>query len=309
MPAQRSTNTFSPDAAGVLPTIAQARRILVSSLDTTMGKTTFCRALTTVLRRRGITACCFKPMGGTLLFGYLSDVLHESIERGLIYGHDSLLHSQTIDGAVPPELLAPCYVLNGPDFELTGIRHSGDSIYAVRGTVWEDGEAVTTLGLDDVAMRRAGLDRWLSKLQGAGHRTLPINGGTLPEFRRLAQRSVESVYAELERRFDVIIVESYDDVAVPWIGATDFDPVIVLGRGVAGVYPGPAFMDVFGSLNSTQRRDPAATPLPFADLFPTVTSGEVVAELTPARREQVAQCSTAELEPEFERVAIGLLEG
>jgi predicted P-loop ATPase/GTPase len=294
------------------------KHVLVTSLATGCGKTTFCAALTRILRAAGAKACAYKPMSEFSLFVDGTDLA--CVREGRLYGDDAAIHAETAGNVVPEELLGPCQRVMGPSYEFKNtLEHTGVSLYAERVTIW-DGEPRSTLLVNTAAFDRAGLGGLAERLmRSAYEEKITITGNGLDDLAphlRTAQRAVQTISDKLRSMFEIVITESFGFSGLPWSEETHIDVAVVLGLGVAMSFDGAAYLDA--------ARAAAEQPIsgdeliwlrliakyhPRRSLFTLIPTARVVRGLTPLRREVVPPYPSGEVPARMEELALRLISG
>ena len=288
--------------------------LLVVSISTSVGKTTFCNALVRLLRSRGVSACGFKPFGEFWLYED-ADAVFDCLSEGRLFGHDARVHVEAADGEVQEELVAPCYRLMGPSFVLNGLEHSGVSLYGARATVW-DGEPQHHYAIVPAQLEVAGLGRFLDGLRSGGASLEEVESfQNLGAFAEIAESAVSSAYGLLAQRYDRLVIESNGFSGLPWSGLVDLDWVFALGTGVAALYEGseylraaqPHLADRPRYLTRHGVREVADHPL--YRLFRLVETRKISGLLEPRRTVSILPCRQGELLAQFTAAAEELTAG
>jgi len=227
-------------------------RILVVGLrPVDSGKTTLASSLVSALRRQGVDAVGFKPIGSTEVWLH-PEALRWSGEHGIVVTPDALRLSSSSDNVEPLDVIEPVAALHAPPdpsrwswspsayeaaqadpnrtaalFRVTACQASQRaSIHALVGEVLERASPSIAGPLRDLA----------AKLSPP-----PLNVGWSSVESLLGPRALEAADTclhALSSRHEAVVVESFSDVAAPTPASLAVDAVIAVAPGVAAVVEG-----------------------------------------------------------------------
>ena len=220
-------------------------RVLVAGLlEHDSGKTWLSYALA---RLAGSTAAVYKPIGGFNAW-YSMRVLRESERLGLLLGNDALLYHR-LSGADPAVLNPVAYATVPPD-PLTAVRAPARYLASLASleaglAVWRlplqgCGSAVHAYSPEALDSAPPGLARLLRRLvarlsaaRASAREFLEVLG------RGLLDEALEECRERLEAGKKLLVVESYNNAAVPYRGLDlcSMDFYLVAAPGRALLYP------------------------------------------------------------------------
>ncbi len=234
--------------------------ILVVGLTTEhAGKTTLTRSIIRCLRENGIKPCAFKPKAANNLW-YDFDVVYESLSRGRLYGMDAKLLREESNTFLREEMINPVHRLwnenENPDYILDRIFVDNKTIIISKSLTKVN---KMMKGLFDLLYDRA--DQIIETTKG---------DSTINPF-KYYERGIKQSFTEISKNHDVVVVESYSDVALPW---EELQPDLVLGikPWEITVYDGERYRMAFDILHgkeiSTQRVTALLKPVKRTRILP-----------------------------------------
>ena len=201
--------------------------LVVGLRERDSGKTTIARLLISLLRERGISVCGFKPKAGNHLW-YNFEIVHEALGQGRMYGMDAKILREASATSLPEEIINPLHRLWVED-SLADVTLNGLPAFLLdRVTLNPEGEFLLTL--NEPAMQR--FSKQTSKIfQKLLDRAKQIIGVSSPEelgqvIEEYYDKAVWTVFEVLKRRYDMLVVESYCDIALPWNGLENVIAVV-----------------------------------------------------------------------------------
>jgi len=227
-------------------------RVLVVGLrPVDSGKTTLATSLVSILRRRGLDAVGFKPIGSTEVWLH-PEALRWSGEHGVVVTPDALKLSTASEAAEPLDIVEPVAALHAPP---------DPSRWDWNPSAYEAAQADPnrTAALLRVTMCRAGQRASLhaivngvlektpptiaSLLRGLSARLSPppLRVGWPAVAELLGPRALEaadSCLHTLSSRHEIVVIESFSDVAAPTPASLSADIVVAVAPGVAAVIEG-----------------------------------------------------------------------
>ncbi|MHC1581835.1 MAG: hypothetical protein ACXQT5_02285 [Candidatus Syntropharchaeia archaeon] len=178
------------------------------------GKTTLTRSILRCLKEMGIKPCAFKPKAANNLW-YDFDVVYESLSRGRLYGMDAKLLREESDTSIREEMINPVHRLwnegEQPDYILDRIFVDNKTIL-ISKSLMKINRMVE--GLFDLLYDKA--DQIIET----------TNKDTTTKLFKYYERGIKNSFTEISKNRDVVVVESYSDIALPW---EELKPDIVLG--------------------------------------------------------------------------------
>jgi len=201
------------------------RSILVVGLrEKDAGKTTLALALISHLKDAGFKVCGFKPKAGNN-FWYDYDVVCEALSQGRLYGKDAKLLTQASGVSLPEEVVNPIHRL-WIDESLQAGPNGLPGFLADRVTLPETGRGFF-LTLNMPMLRRyADCSGLLATLRNSARLVAEVQ--SLKELNRAVSefysQAVRAAYGQVSR-YEVLVVESYSDVAMPWEGLENLEAI------------------------------------------------------------------------------------
>ncbi|NOZ89537.1 MAG: hypothetical protein GXO15_06400 [Crenarchaeota archaeon] len=233
-----------------------ALKLLVAGLlEHDSGKTWLAAALASAASRRGLRGAAYKPVGGfNMWHSYWA--FRESLEERVLAGGDAWTYVRLL--GLSPDRVNPIALLLAPR---DPTRYPGPAMYAsemeslekslalARVSRCGDGERLhlffpqalekaPTLVADE--LRRAA--RLLGAAEGEPRRFLDWLSS------RDASKLLDECLSSLEAGSDLVVVESFNDAAVPYIGSISYDFVVVAAPGKALLYSGDRLAAVMNLL-------------------------------------------------------------
>ncbi len=228
-------------------------KILVVDLNKSSGKTTLLIGLTYLLKEEGIKTCPFKPLSVHNWFIDYSTTL-ENIKYGTIFCSDIIKLREVSECKQKYELLNPVDFLTTPLDPLWFIENNFSSMYYVYINDLLKNTVIirTTIPKSHSLYNIAIVNRWLLEKNMAIVDTQIIErilsrSDQVIEFLNLnelekivniyAYNSIKDSYQHLiESNYDIILIESFQDVAWPLTDNDDIDIIIGISPGVIVIY-------------------------------------------------------------------------
>ena len=212
------------------------------------GKTWLSVNLVKSLRRAGLRASIHKPVAGHSAW-YQMRAIERSMELGILVGSDVATYIDALGVAreeipvVNPVdlLLAPPdparYVVAGLRKYVEHAEEQMSQLVMARLSL-EDGSSRHLLVRENLARLTPSMRRLIEKLaERVGAEEATLEDVVLALRSRDTERALLRALDTLERRSDVVVVESFNDAVVPYIAiAPRLSMVIAVAPGWAGVY-------------------------------------------------------------------------
>ncbi|KAA0005914.1 MAG: hypothetical protein FE042_06590 [Thermoplasmata archaeon] len=178
------------------------------------GKTTLTRSILRCLREIGMRPCAFKPKAANNLW-YDFDVVYESLSKGRLYGLDAKLLREESHTPLREEVINPVHRL----------WNEGEQPEYILDRIFADGKTILILkNLTEINRMVKGLfDLLCAKADQIIETT---DEDLTTKLLRYYERGIKNSFTEISKNHDVVVVESYSDVALPW---EKLKPDIVFG--------------------------------------------------------------------------------
>jgi len=188
------------------------------------GKTMVALAVLQCLSDQGVVACGFKPKAGNnLWFDY--DVVYEALSQGRLYGKDAKLLRRYSSVDLAEEVVNPVHRLwvKEPTWQYA---HTLPYFLVDRATLSEDGSDFLVVVNKRALSEFRDCEELLLKLCGRAKEVIEVR--ELVELNSLAEtydKLISIAYNKVKRSCEVMVVESYSDVALPWDGLENLKAV------------------------------------------------------------------------------------
>lgn len=219
-------------------TVKKLMRFLIVGLkELEAGKTTIARALLLYLRKKGVTACGFKPKAGNTLW-YDYDVVYEALSQGRLYGKDSKLLRQASETDLPEELITPIHRLwaTPPHYlrqNLATLPH-----FIVDRVTLLNQKPKEIVVVNDALPFKHGRESLVAKLHKPENEVVHIR--TVKELNEIVNRyydkSIELAHNKIATEYNALVYESYADAALPWKDIRELDLVLAVHPGYIQAY-------------------------------------------------------------------------
>lgn len=217
--------------------------ILVAGLGEEVGKTVFAASLVEALRREGLDAAPFKPVGASDPWLH-PEILEETRRYAGLVTWDAHVLASTV--GLNPLLVNPVggYIVWVDPFRgdssVRGVLDSRIVLLRVTGCTGGSARSVHLLDEDSLSRAPASIRGLISEALEA------INPSPLSVSREGIERilgepaaeAADSCLKPLLSTAEAVVAESNSDVAVPTRSMAEPDLVVVVSRGVAAVYQG-----------------------------------------------------------------------
>ncbi len=217
--------------------------LIVGLKELDAGKTSLACAILDYFRVQRYSVCGFKPRAGNSIW-YDYDVVQEALSRGRLYGKDAKMLKLastpgSVCGALKEEFVNPFHRLwtEPPHIDpVTRIPY----FVIDRVTLWRKSEATNLVVVNDALPTEYRYDETLfTELCAGASRIFHVHDlNTLNKLTsEYYNRAAEQAFMLMRREYDLIVIESYSDVALPLPYSTlkDVDAVI-------GIKPGKIFV-------------------------------------------------------------------
>jgi len=218
--------------------------LIVGLKELDAGKTSLACAMLDYFRARGYSVCGFKPRAGNSIW-YDYDVVQEALSRGRLYGKDAKMLKLastpgSVSGALEEEFVNPFHRLwtEPPHIDpVTRIPY----FVIDRVTLWRKSEATNLVVVNDALPTEYRYDETLfTELCAGASRIFHVHDlNTLNKLTsEYYNRAAEQAFMLMRREYDLIVIESYSDVALPLPYSTlkDVDAVIGIKPGKISVF-------------------------------------------------------------------------
>ncbi|KXA95407.1 hypothetical protein AKJ36_00735 [candidate division MSBL1 archaeon SCGC-AAA259I07] len=218
------------------------KKILVNGLTESAGKTTAALALYSQLEEAGEVSL-FKPLAGNN-YWYDYPVVMEGVREGRLYGKDAKLFSER--SGIEEEVINPLHRLWAPVGIVGGRGRPGDDVVLLDRIC--DGEGTRllidsrTVVPDALSPLTNGVDR-VERYSDEEEHDEYINSLYPPAFRNSLSHF---------ERADVLIVESYSDVSLPYM-VEGMDLAVTVEPGAAHVSDGEKFEEANSMVRGVYR--------------------------------------------------------
>jgi len=225
--------------------------LIVGFKEELSGKTTIARAFLRYFLENGIDAIGFKPLSGNNIWRHYDHVC-ATLEEGRLYSNDAKLLKKELSGkidedkqTIKEELINPVHRLwNEPSLidPLTTIPN----FLIDRITLLEDHHQKTVL-LDNKTASFEYLDKekFLTNLKDNADNIYEIEN--IETFNTLIKyyydRAINSTYEKIKKDFDLVIIESYGDITLPWNSFKKLDLVVGVEPWNIYVYEPEKYLD------------------------------------------------------------------
>ncbi|MHC1585609.1 MAG: hypothetical protein ACXQS7_05065 [Candidatus Syntropharchaeia archaeon] len=212
--------------------------LVVGTRERDSGKTTIACGLLSYFREIGIRACGFKPRAGNSIW-YDFEIVHDSFTQGRCYGKDARLLRLHSEVDLPEEVINPVHRLWAeppsfvdhlqlPSFICDRVRSPrGEDIFIINKTL------PFPHGAEDL------LKRVKKRIHISGIQELNLI------ISRLYERSTRAAHEIVSKASEVVVYESYGDVALPWSGIKEVDLVLVAEPGYISAYDPKRYLSAF----------------------------------------------------------------
>ncbi len=240
--------------------------LVVGLLEQDSGKTVVATSIAKELKGRGFDVGVSKPIAGHSAW-YQFSTVEESRKRRMLIGEDALKLYEAAQAEDPLELVSPVDVLTAPpDPELlrwrTELYHFLISSIASVGVLarvskLHEGTAETMHMVVEESLERvsAPLRREIEELVDLLEpRPMKITSNQLEELLALkAERIADAAVAELSKKHEVLVIESFNDAAVPCSEALKSIAVVLVAPGRIAVYAGEKYAKACEALSGVKR--------------------------------------------------------
>jgi len=195
--------------------------MIVGFREEVSGKTTISCAFLRYFLENGINATGFKPLSGNNIWKHYDQVC-DTLEEGRLYSNDAKLLKRELDGKIDEpikeELINPVHRLwNEPALidPLTRIPN-----FLVDRITFLDDNHLKTILLNNKIASFESLDKekFLKNLKDSADDIYDIED--IETFNTLVRyyydKAIYSIYNKIRKDFDLVIIESYGDIALPW---------------------------------------------------------------------------------------------
>ncbi|HEC57068.1 MAG TPA: hypothetical protein ENI32_04185 [Candidatus Syntrophoarchaeum butanivorans] len=206
------------------------KKILIAGTrEKDAGKTTIACGLLSYLKEIGIGACGFKPRAGNSIW-YDFEIIYEAFSERRCYGKDARLLRLHSGVDLQEEIINPVHRLWAeppsfidhlqlPPFICDRVRTpEGEDVFIVNATL------PFAHGAEDL-LRRVDKKIYVSQM-----------GEFNQIISQLYDRATHAAHETISNVSDVIVYESYSDIALPWKGIKDLDLVLVVEPGHISTY-------------------------------------------------------------------------
>ncbi|PXF53992.1 MAG: hypothetical protein C4B56_00905 [Candidatus Methanophagaceae archaeon] len=217
--------------------------LIVGLKELDAGKTSLACAMLDYFRARGYSVCGFKPRAGNSIW-YDYDVVQEALSRGRLYGKDAKMLKLastpcSVSGALEEEFVNPFHRLWTEPPHIDPVTRIPYFIID-RVTLWRKSEATNLVVVNDALPTEYRYDEALfNDLCSGASRIFHVHDlNTLNKLTsEYYNRAAEQAFMLMCREYELIVIESYSDVALPLPYSTlkDVDAVI-------GIKPGKIFV-------------------------------------------------------------------
>lgn len=216
------------------------KNILISGLqEEDAGKTHLACAILSILREKGINAGGFKPKAGNSIW-YDFDLLQDTLKNNRLYGKDAILLKKYSDTDLDEEILSPVHRLWSknptfftqnkiPKFIVDRITLDDRNLIVINDTISLDSEIESLI--DNLKHKKVNSVEIISTLKE--HNTI---------VHKYYDDAILTNQKKMKDEFDVIVYESYCDIALPYEGIKDLDLVFVVEPGYIYVYDGEKYI-------------------------------------------------------------------
>lgn len=211
--------------------------ILVVGLRDNAGKTSIACATISLLREKGFKACGFKPRAGNSVW-YDYDIVSKALNQGRLYGKDASLLKTYSKTVLPEEVINPVHRLwaEAPAF----IEYSKLPTFIVDRITLPDKKLVV---INDALPFSYSVEELVRKLRNSNP---VVHVSDMKEYNMVIRENYDPAtrfaYEEVMKHCDIIVHESYSDVALPWKGIKRLNSVLVVEPGFVYVYDGEKYL-------------------------------------------------------------------
>ena len=179
------------------------------------GKTVVAQAVIEYLKEKGVNVCGFKPKAGNS-FWYDYDVVYESLLQGRLYGKDAKILKNSSKTDLPEEVINPIHRLwveNSTYIPINGLP----SFLVDRVTISEDGKFFIVINRLELE-KYPECEKFLENLCLNAEKIFEVSdvcrlNSIIKEY---YDKAVELAYKRIKQDYDIIVMESYSDIALPW---------------------------------------------------------------------------------------------
>jgi len=242
--------------------------LVVGLLGNDSGKTSVATSLVREARSKGVRALGVKPVGGHSAWGQY-DTLVRSLRYGMLVGEDAYRLWLASDKAEPIEAISPLDVLTVPpdpeharSFEeyLVLSENLADVAVMLRVTRLEEDRLTTSHYLAEENLERAvpSLKDSIRELAGLV-KAETVTGEELLGLVAGAAEHTDSILRRMLQKYELVVVESFNNAALPTPLCLEADWVVLVAPGRAYVYRGDRYSRAVESIVSI--RGPNITTL------------------------------------------------
>lgn len=237
-------------------------------LENDSGKTSVATSLVREARSRGIKALGVKPVGGHSAWGQY-DTLVRSLKYRMLVGEDAYRLWLASGRAEPLEAISPLDVLTAPPDpenvrsfeEYLGLSENIANVAVMLRVTRLKGDRFVTrhyLAEENLEKAVSPLKDDIRELAGLV-KAERITGEELLELAARASEHVDSILRRLLPKYELFVVESFNNAALPTPLCLEADWVVLVAPGRAYVYQGDKYSKAVESLVSI--RGPNITTL------------------------------------------------
>lgn len=270
--------------------------LVVGLLEQDSGKTVVATAIAKELKGRGFDVGVSKPIAGHSAW-YQFSTVEESRRKRMLIGEDALKLYEAAQVEDPLELVSPVDVLTAPpDPEL--LRWRTELYHSLIGNITSVGvlarvsklhkgvaETVHMVVEESLERVSAPLRREIEELVDLLEpRPVKITSKQLEELLALeAERIADAAVAELSKKHEVLVIESFNDAAAPCSEALKSLAVVLVAPGRMAVYAGEKYAKaceaLLGLKHALRTRDlaPLLKPI-YTQPTPVKQRGDKLAE-------------------------------
>lgn len=190
--------------------------LVVGFREKDSGKTMLTQALIRCLKEEGVNVCGFKPRAGNSLW-YDYDVVYKALLEGRLYGKDAKVLREASKANLPEEIINPVHRLWVEDSFHTFMDRLPNFLVD-RITISEKEEAEFLVVVNKLTLERYFECKWLmEKLFSNAKKVVKID--KLEDLNKIIiesyDKAVSLAYRKVKKDSEVVVVESYSNVALP----------------------------------------------------------------------------------------------
>lgn len=221
------------------------------------GKTTLTLALMRLFKQKDLKVCGFKPKSGNNIWYHWKNV-KKALEEGTLYGNDAKKLYKEILEAISITLINPIHRLWMPN--MNEVSFGGLPNFILDRITINEKQIVAVNKHAKCPVNRKYFEGLFSKSE-----TVQISTREdLQQLTELYEKADQTADRILNKKYDIVICESYADTGLPWNGIGDLDYVFAVKPFYLYIYEGEQYLQankIVSSLTVEQKTEDIVEPL------------------------------------------------